>query len=93
MNYTNTDLTTEIPCPSWCRTDHSDMPPGQGFHASAGHRVETAGPFAFRLWQTDTEGAAQVVIMGGLTLTSDQAHDLGLELVRAAGVLRREALR
>ncbi len=42
--YANTDLITEIPCPSWCRTDHSDIPPGQGFHASAGHRVETAGP-------------------------------------------------
>jgi len=93
MNYTNTDLITEIPCPSWCTTDHSDMPPGQGFHASAGHRVEAGGPLTFRLWQTDTEGAAQVVIIGGQTLTSDQAHDLGLELVRAAGVLGREALR
>jgi len=80
MTTTATRRPTEIPCPSWCSTDHSDMPPGQGFHASNGYGVETPGPLAFRLWQTDTEGAAQVVVIGGQTLTSGQAHDLGLDL-------------
>ena len=38
----NPDSATAIPCPSWCTVDHTDMPPGVGFHASDAIGPETS---------------------------------------------------
>jgi len=82
--------TFTTPCPSWCTTDHTDMPPGAGFHAST---MPKPSPVAFRLWQIDQEGARPGVVVAGELLSEAEAHELGMALVRAADVLRREANR
>lgn len=86
MSDTSTIQTTAIPCPTWCTTDHADMPPGAGFHA--GQSIEEGGVTG-RLWLTDQEGARPGVVVAGQIITEAEAHELGLALVRAADVLRR----
>lgn len=78
--------TTATPCPSRCVTVHSDMPPGAGFRASPSIGVGTT---LGRLWLGDRDGARPGVVIADEVLSEDAAHDLGLELVRAADVLRR----
>ena len=84
----NPTRTTATPCPSWCTVDHSDMPPGAGFHASdfIGPEVAYRAGLA-RLWQTDQPGATAGVVVAGELLTEHQAHGLGLALIRAAKAL------
>lgn len=83
---TTTTHPTAVPCPTWCTTDHSDMPPGQGFHA--GSSIEEGGVVG-RLWLTDQEGARPGVVLAGQALSEAEAHELGMALVRAADMLRR----
>lgn len=85
------DITTAIPCPSWCTVDHSDMPPGAGFHAGSG--LVGAKLITSRLWQTDQVGTRPGVVIAGQFLSEAEAHELGMSLVRASDVLRREANR
>ncbi|CAN5398865.1 hypothetical protein BH11ACT8_BH11ACT8_04430 [soil metagenome] len=86
---------TITPCPTWCTTDHTNMPPGQGFHAGPVIEAPAApglvqwSPITGRLWLTDQPGARPSVVLAGTELTEDAAHELGLALVRAADVLRR----
>jgi hypothetical protein len=84
---------TATPCPSWCTVDHSDMPPGAGFHASdaIGPEIAASGRAPSRLWLTDQPGALPGVIIAGELLTADQTHGMGLALIRAAKTLEREA--
>lgn len=91
MTTTQDHQSTAIPCPSWCTTDHIDMPAGAGFHATGDLGSEMPCPIAFRLWQDDRDNAPQGVVFAGQFLTGDQAHEVGLELVRAADKLRRAA--
>ncbi|MAS54493.1 MAG: hypothetical protein CMJ44_07695 [Pimelobacter sp.] len=65
------------------------MPPGAGFHRRE-VSTEMPGPVGAALWQTDQPGARSGVVIAGEVLSEGQAHDLGLELVRAAEILRRE---
>lgn len=87
---TTTTLTL-TPCPSWCTVDHADMPPGAGFHAGGALSVVSSTPM--RLWQADREGARPGVVVAGEVLDEAEVHELGMALVRAADVLRREANR
>jgi hypothetical protein len=82
--------TTVTPCPSWCTTDHTELPPGEGFHASGDRTADMPCEIVFRLWQDDRTEARPGIVFAGQLLSEAQAHDLGLELVRAADVLRRE---
>lgn len=65
------------------------MPPGAGFHAGTG--LVGSKLVTGRLWQTDQEGARPGVVIAGQVLSEAEAHELGMSLVRAADVLRREA--
>lgn len=86
MTTTSTGISTAVPCPNWCTTDHTDMPPGAGFHA--GHSIDEGG-VSGRLWLTDQPGARPGVVIAGQVLSEADAHELGLALVRSADVLRR----
>lgn len=87
---TTTELrSTEIPCPSWCTVDHADMP-GAGAH---GGSVPVAFSTPVRLRQHDSEVSSPRVLVLGQLLSEAEAHELGMALVRAADVLRREAQR
>jgi hypothetical protein len=89
----NPDSVTAIPCPSWCTVDHTDMPPGAGFHASdtIGPEIAASGRAPARLWQTDQPGSPAGIIIAGELLNADQTHGMGVALLRAAKVLEREA--
>ena len=87
---TKTTLTL-IPCPSWCTVDHADMPPGARFHAGGALSAVSAAPM--RLWQADQQGVRPGVVVAGEVLSEAEAHELGMALVRAGDVLRREANR
>ena len=86
---TKTTLTL-IPCPSWCTLDHEDGP--GAFHAVDG-ALPASTRVPVRLWQEDREGARPGVVVAGQLLSEAEAHELGMALVRAGDVLRREANR
>jgi hypothetical protein len=68
------------------------MPPGAGFHRSGGKS-------GVHLWLTDGDGHLPGALVGGPgfrpgeLMSEAEAHELGMALVRAADVLRREAQR
>lgn len=73
-------------CPSWCTARHEDGPrPHSGRDLGS-----TWGALPVRLFQPDDEHARPGVMVAGDLLDEAAAHELGLALVRAADVLRRE---
>jgi hypothetical protein len=86
-----TDTTTTTACPTWCTGRHPALVPGthqgagwSGYGLDVSIEQPSAGSATIGVDQSPQEN---------LTLTPVQAHELGMALVRAADVLRREAQR
>ena len=71
------------PCPDWCIVEYDR--PG-GFHAG-----ENYGPdgHPVRLFQHDGPGVTPDVVAAGQWLNDEQAHELGMELLGLAELVRR----
>lgn len=87
MTATTTTCANETACPAWCMKDHPATEPRV-------HQSATWRGYGLSL-MIEQDGPAPTVFVGhgvhdGLSdLTADQAHELGMALVRAADVLRR----
>ena len=77
--------TTITPCPVWCTSRHHDGP-----RPHSGRDLGSMwGALPVRLFQPDDADARPGVMVAGDLLDEAAAHELGLELVRAADTLRR----
>lgn len=80
-------MTTNAPCPAWCTTHHEfDGEDHRGLDLGPGW----PGISEVRIYLASSPDAVGGVMVGEHFVSVAAAHELGLALVRAADVLRRE---